>query len=309
MDHKISLIITTFNEAKSIKVWCESVLNQTKLPDEVIVVDSNSEDATVKIIQSMFKQAQFELVIKSEKCNISKGRNIAISSASNDLVAITDGGVYLNSDWLELIYLGLLDNNVVAGYYDFSGALAIQKVYRELYYIEPLNVNPETFLPSSRSLGLKKIVWEKIGGYNEAYTIGEDTDFDLKILKCGFSIKFIPEAIVSWDTRSSLIELITQQFKYSFWDGIIKQNIKGHTFLALYSFLAFLSFYCLIFTSYNTIALITSIFIIFSPIILKFYKRSLNLSNLFCKSVVISSCLLSKGAGFISGYIVGTLKK
>ena len=49
---KISLICTTYNEEKSIGKLIESMLNQSRLPDEIIIADSLSTDNTVKIIRS-----------------------------------------------------------------------------------------------------------------------------------------------------------------------------------------------------------------------------------------------------------------
>ena len=309
MKSKISLVITTYNEAESIQAWCLSVLDQTVLPDEVIIVDSKSSDGTVNIVKSMFCDALFELILISEKCNISKGRNIAIRSAQNEFIAITDGGVILNNNWLELILSDLFDHDVVAGYYDYSGDLIIQKVYRELYYTQPDDVNPQTFLPSSRSLGIKKSVWESVNGYNERFVIGEDTDFDLKILKQGFDIKFNPKAIVRWATRDSLKSIIIQQFKYSYWDAIIGQNVKGHMLLSLYSFMFVLSLVLIGVTSDSSLFIFISFFIFISPILIKFIKRKLSFSDVACKVLVVTGCILAKGVGFICGIVMKPFNK
>ena len=49
---RVSVIATVLNEGPSIRVLLDSVLNQTRAPDEVIIVDGGSTDDTVQIIES-----------------------------------------------------------------------------------------------------------------------------------------------------------------------------------------------------------------------------------------------------------------
>jgi cellulose synthase/poly-beta-1,6-N-acetylglucosamine synthase-like glycosyltransferase len=43
---KVSLIATAYNEAENIQSWIDSIFNQTRLPDEIIVTDAGSSDNT-----------------------------------------------------------------------------------------------------------------------------------------------------------------------------------------------------------------------------------------------------------------------
>ena len=66
---KISVIIPTYNRSKLLNRSIRSVLNQTFQPNEIIVVDSGSTDATLSIA------AQFPvkiLPIKSQKNNLKR---------------------------------------------------------------------------------------------------------------------------------------------------------------------------------------------------------------------------------------------
>ncbi|KZN51388.1 glycosyltransferase [Pseudoalteromonas luteoviolacea] len=229
---KLSLVITTFNEAKTIREWCKSLKSQTLQPDEVVVVDSDSSDSTVNIIKEELSNF-LDLKVIVEKCNISRGRNLAISNASHENILITDAGVKLSCNWVELMSSALSNHDAVAGYYMYSGDNSLQKAYKELFYKSVKEVEPSEFLPSSRSLALKKHVWSDVGGYNEDFDIGEDTEFDLKIKSAGYTFHFCPEAMVSWDVRESLFKTYKQHYNYSLWDGVIGQNQFGHLRLGL----------------------------------------------------------------------------
>lgn len=260
MMNNVSLIITTYNEENSIRDWCMSIKSQSDLPEEVVVVDSTSSDRTVEIIKQELTDV-LSLKVIIEKCNISRGRNIAITNASYENILITDAGVRLGSGWVKVLRKELSTHQVVAGYYKYTGTTATQCAYRDLYYVEANTIDPNDFMPSSRSLALKKHVWESVGGYNEKFDIGEDTDFDIKIKKEGFKIKFCPEALVSWDVRDKLSAVFLQQYKYSYWDGIISQNEAGHyklffifiiqSVLFTYSIYYGLSYFSFIFFGFN----------------------------------------------------------
>ena len=61
---KVSLILTIRNEKDSIGQFLESVYEQTKVPDEIVIVDSMSTDNTVKIIKKYQKVMNIKLIRK-----------------------------------------------------------------------------------------------------------------------------------------------------------------------------------------------------------------------------------------------------
>jgi len=71
--------MTVYNEGKTIKKEIESFLNQTRVPDEIIILDSLSKDNTVQIIKS-FKSKIIKIIEK--KSDMGTARNIAIVKAN-----------------------------------------------------------------------------------------------------------------------------------------------------------------------------------------------------------------------------------
>ena len=96
---KISLIVTVLNEARSLPALLDSIAAQTRQPDEVVVCDGGSTDATLDVLRA---ETRFPVrVIERPGSNISQGRNAAIEAATGDVIASTDAGVRLDSRWLE----------------------------------------------------------------------------------------------------------------------------------------------------------------------------------------------------------------
>jgi len=129
---KISLIATIFNEENSIKNFLDSILLQSKNPDEIVLVDGGSTDRTIEGIKKYEsrikkKKITFKLIVKIG--NRSKGRNEAIRNAASDIIVCSDAGNILDKNWLKNISKPFEDKSVdvVAGYYKGLAKNVFQK--------------------------------------------------------------------------------------------------------------------------------------------------------------------------------------
>jgi len=83
----ISLIIPSFNRQESLQRALNSVFQQDLLPDEVIVIDDGSTDATATMIKTEFPQVNY---IYQENKGVSAARNTAIKQAKGEWIALLD---------------------------------------------------------------------------------------------------------------------------------------------------------------------------------------------------------------------------
>ena len=98
----VSVILTVLNEAQSLPTLLDSLADQTRQPDEVVIVDGGSRDGTPALLRAEQARARLPLtVIERPGANISQGRNTAIAAAQGEIIAVTDAGVRLAPDWLE----------------------------------------------------------------------------------------------------------------------------------------------------------------------------------------------------------------
>lgn len=118
---KVSVLIATYNGAKTIKRAIDSVLNQTFKDFELIVLDDGSTDNTQETI-NLIKDERIKF-IRQENKGIASSRNRLLSEALGDYV------IYLDSDdWMENNTLEKLVNKVKEGNYD-----AVVCNYRYIY--------------------------------------------------------------------------------------------------------------------------------------------------------------------------------
>ncbi len=206
---RVSLICTLKDEESSIRTFFDSILTQSRLPNEIIIVDGGSRDGTVDIINSYIKNgAPIKLIVKNG-ANIAEGRNLAIKAARAELIASTDAGCKVDKYWLEYLIKPFDEDvsiDVVSGWYEPDARTLFERCLVLLTYprLETVKNDPNNFLPSSRSVAFKREAWQKVGGYPEWLYTAEDTLFDLKLKKSGFRFVFAPDAKVFWRARSNV---------------------------------------------------------------------------------------------------------
>ncbi len=91
----ISVIIPTFNRAKTIKNCLDSILSQTVSPLEIIIVDDCSVDETVKIVENMNNRC-IRVIALEINSGAQAARNRGIKEAKGDWIAFQDS----DDEWL-----------------------------------------------------------------------------------------------------------------------------------------------------------------------------------------------------------------
>jgi len=77
---KKSIIIVTYNNARTIKQAIDSVLKKYQGPFEIIVVDNNSSDDTLAVVENYGKKVH--LLKQNANLGFSKANNIGIKKAT-----------------------------------------------------------------------------------------------------------------------------------------------------------------------------------------------------------------------------------
>lgn len=227
--------MTVFNEADTILTVLRTLAAQSRKPDEVVLVDGGSQDETIATIRQWLEQNPGLLNIKilvQHGANISQGRNLAIAHALHPIIAVTDAGVRLEPNWLEILTAPFERKEVavVAGFFqaepDPSSPWEIALGATTLPIIS--EIQPANFLPSSRSVAFLQSAWEAVGGYPEWLDYCEDLIFDLSLKKSGYSFEWCPTALAHFRPRSSPTAFFKQYYRYARGDGKANLFLKRH---------------------------------------------------------------------------------
>ena len=73
--------------------------------------------------------------------------------------------------------------------------------------------SPVAYVPTA-ALVVRRSALEKLGGFDETLTVGEDVDFVWRLAATGWSVRYEPRAIVRHPTRSSWSDWMAQRYRY-----------------------------------------------------------------------------------------------
>ncbi len=224
-DLRVSLIMPVLNEKDTLHKTLAALTQQTRLPDELVVVDTGSTDGTVEALQAFAQQAPFPVkVIERPGSNIAQARNTAVQAATHPILAATDFGCYPHPRWLE---------NLLKPFADRAEVLVAGGIYRPVdeqgrpsptaplwAWAHPEWLYPPLYLPPGVSVAFRREAWEAVGGFPEWTSLtGEDTLFDIALKQHGGTWAFVPDAVVDWVAPKSLIAYAKKMYRWSTGDG------------------------------------------------------------------------------------------
>lgn len=230
----VSVIVTVKNEGEALRPLLDSLIQQTRPPDELVICDGGSTDNTVEILTEYKRWLPLKIIV-APGSNISQGRNRAIAAAAGPIIAVTDAGVVLSPVWLEDLARPIEENNavVVSGWFEPDPYTDFEVVMGSTVLPERNDVNPETFLPSSRSVAFCKSAWEAVGGYPEWLDYSEDLVFDIALRERYGPFPFADTAVAYFRPRGNLTTFFKQYYYYARGDG--KANLWPKRHLVRYA--------------------------------------------------------------------------
>jgi len=323
---RISVIIAAYNAEKTIANCIESVLANDYENFEIIAVNNNSTDNTVKIIEEFpVKLLHSSDYIEGNSPGIA--RNVGVMNSDGEIIAFTDSDCVTPSDWLFNIAKSLVcgKNYKVIGvggpnytptdekfipraigalYRSFLGGSGSRNV---MVKNKPMFIQHNPFL----NVGFFREVFEKVGKINNSLLIGEDLEFDLRIKKKGLKLLYIPEIEVGHYRRNTVKSFSNQMYNYGKWR--VKLGKEDRSFIGitnLLSLIYFSGFFMLLissliippfFTLFLGYVLIYMSSITFNSTIVTFRNRSITIGFL---SLFLAILLhLSYGWGTLRGLL------
>lgn len=116
---KVSVITPVHNDERFIAETLNSILNQTHQNIEVIVVDDNSSDSTIKIIEG-YDDSRIKLFKNNKNLGAAFSRNLAISKATGDYIAFLDGDDIWKVNKLEIQLKHMIERNYAFSYSNYE---------------------------------------------------------------------------------------------------------------------------------------------------------------------------------------------
>ncbi len=272
----VSVLIPAYNEEKSVAETLKHVIEMKKSYGknfEIIFIDNNSKDNTLKIAKQFEKAYSFIRVIQeTKKQGKSFALNTGIKEAKNDIIVTIDADSYPKKDSLNYM-VGYLDNPKY-------GAVATKlKVKNPKTFIEKFQ-NIEYFYSNFFALSLefldsvfiargplsafRRDVLLKIGGFiDPKITQSEDMEITFRIKQEGYLVAVSKNAMVETNAMPTWKALYKQRMRWNV--GTLKTiflhknfmfNLKHNIFgLVVFPILAisYIFLFIVLYTFINTI--------------------------------------------------------
>lgn len=194
----VSVIIPTHKRPKLLKRTIQSVLNQTKLPSEILIIDDAGCKETAEVVKS-FNKSLIKYVHNVDGAGASSSRNLGAGLATGDFIAFLDD----DDEWLPL----KLEKQVtLIEQLDLDACFSqIQIKYEntKLSYatkasmpLDPLvSILQENYIGATISAIVKKSVFQKLEGFDLEYKAREEYDFWIRVVLNGLKIGIVEEPL------------------------------------------------------------------------------------------------------------------
>lgn len=227
---KITILIPCYNEEKTIRQCVLSCLNQTRKPDELIVIDDGSTDRSPEILASL---GDVITVVHTPQNtgNKSRAQQYGLEFVTGNVFITTDGDTLMDSHFVERIVENFHDPKTVAvtGYVK-SLRHNWLTACRELDYLisqaihKRAQANMHTlFIIPGCAGAFRTNVFRKHITFDHD-TVTEDTDFTFKLHRKSFKIVYDIRAIVHTQDPPTLHSYINQMRRWycGGWQNLLK---------------------------------------------------------------------------------------
>ncbi len=190
---RVSLIIPSLNAATLRRVL-QAVQNQTRSPDEIIIVGRDEAG-----VLSGFPEVDF--FDTGVAVCAARARNIGMRKASGDVFLFLDADCLPVLDWLHVhLQRHEAGANVVGGsvamessnYWTQSDNLSM------FHDFVPQHPPTDRFLLPTLNLSVRRTVVDKVGELDESFpgAAAEDADWTIRMRLAGYKLEFEPRAVV-----------------------------------------------------------------------------------------------------------------
>jgi GT2 family glycosyltransferase len=214
-----SVVVPAHNAAYTLGAQLGALAaQQARRPFEVLVVDNVSTDGTAAVAWSYAGRVPgLRVVDAAGGRGVAYARNAGVREAAGAVVLFCDSDDEVRDGWVEAMTRALDDADLVGGPLEVARINAPDVV--AAVPTPPVDRLPTAmrYLPyaTGANLGVRKNVWEALGGFDETYVGGhEEVDFAWRAQFRGFSLAFVPDAVVDYRLRGSLRSMLRQRFGY-----------------------------------------------------------------------------------------------
>jgi len=242
---RITAAVPCYNAEKFIAGCIQSLLEQSRPPDEILVVDDGSNDRSAEIISSVGRAFQpvsvgrsiqpvVKLITLDKNMGVAHARNVLLKEASGDVVVFIDADAVADRNLIRE-----LEARYEVGV-DGAGGRAVEAAgdsladrWRRLHASQG---HGDEFKPNVDFLwgvcsSFRREVLLEAGGFDERFrTNGEDAELGFRLNAMGRRLVYAPDAIVHHKRTDTIISLCKMMYRWYYWGYLAMRKARGAAF-------------------------------------------------------------------------------
>lgn len=205
----LAVIIPTLNSERTIHATLVSVLRQTYLPQEIIVVDNGSKDRTIEKVRLLKKNSPVRIEIFRQNVEgAGPARNLGVQKSNSEILAFLDSDDAWTHDKIEKqLHFHINQRDIISGTYAnyvneyrkrIRGSIKYNSNFEfgiDLYKNKQL-----PFLLSSWMISRENFLLT--GEFDLKYKYAQDFEFFFRALRKGIRPLLIPEYLLTYTISS-----------------------------------------------------------------------------------------------------------
>lgn len=247
----ISIVIPCRNEEGYISDCLDSFLKSDYPIDnlEIIVIDGESTDSTIKIVTEYAEKYPFVRLINNEKKVTPVALNLGVTNAKNDYILIASAHAKFPKNYISTLiyYMKELDADGVGGQLitdvrnKTKESTAIIKVLSNKFGVGNSLFRTGVDTPTrvdTVPFGLyKKELFIEIGMYNEKLIRNHDMEWSKRLIKAGKKIFLISDTSCKYFARETYEALAKNNFQNGLWNILVVYITKKNSSLSIRHFI------------------------------------------------------------------------
>lgn len=239
-NQRVAVIIPNYNYGRFIGEAIDSVLAQTRLPDEIIVVDDASTDDSVERIKREVHTGLVRLIQHpTNRANVGAARNTGIAATDAQYILCLDSDDMIEPAYIETCLKALQADQGIGVVY--TGVQTLEQAdgtnHRRIWTDWPPLFNwdwmAENHIPFNTCIPTasmyRREFWRRAGGYDEGVASAEDLEFWTRALSCGWeAVKCTSEPLFVYRRHGPSMTTQRKQTNVAAWNRVY----TGHAGIA-----------------------------------------------------------------------------
>lgn len=216
--------VPTYQRPDCVSTLLDTLLDQTKAPDEIIIIDDSPDDRTERIVRDLDSEFACRRITlryrnRTVEASMPGARNEILRTASGDVVCFLDDDVACNPSWLEHLHQTYTDSPGVAAVGGPAIVVDSERNPASDLVHENRNMNvinrygeiielADRWIPdrpirtdtlSGANMSFKRDVLREVGGFDTEYkgpAFREETDVFAKLLHRNIRVVYHPDVFV-----------------------------------------------------------------------------------------------------------------